>query len=67
MLDEITSHNAKTDKEAEAEQQQFELLRDYLLCEYAEIDQIEGWKLSNMKRPSRATVERIIDWFTHEI
>lgn len=66
MMDEIAPHYAKTAREAEAERKQFELLRDYLLREYAQTNHIEGWKLSDMKRPSRATVERLVDWFLHE-
>ena len=47
--------------------EQFELLRTFILDEYYRPDQIEGWKLSEMKRPDRKTVLRLIRFFLNEI
>lgn len=47
--------------------EQFELLRDFILDEYYRPDQIQGWKLSEMKRPDRKTVLRLIRFFLNEI
>jgi len=47
--------------------EQFELLRDFILDEYYRPDQIQGWKLSEMKRPDRKTVLRLIRFFLKEI
>jgi hypothetical protein len=53
--------------EGDARIEQFEMLRDFILEEYYRPEQIEGWKLSEMKRPDRKTVLRLIRFFLNEI
>jgi hypothetical protein len=51
---------------SEARAKQFELLRDFILEQYYRPKQIEGWKLSEMERPDRETVLRLIRFFLSE-
>ncbi len=51
---------------SDARIEQFEMLRDFILEEYYRPKEIEGWKLSEMERPDRATVLRLIRFFLSE-
>jgi hypothetical protein len=42
------------------------MLKDYILAEHYHQEQIEGWKLSEMERPDRKTVLRLIRYFLNE-
>ena len=60
-------HSAQSTDEAqggEARTEQFELLKDFILEEYYRPEEIEGWKLSEMERPGRETVLRLIRFFS---
>ena len=52
--------------EADTLAEQFEMLRDYILKQYYRPDEIKGWKLSEMKRPDRKTIQRLIRFFLYE-
>lgn len=47
--------------------EQFEMLKDFILEEDYSLEDIEGWKLSEMKRPDRRTVQRLIDFFQNDM
>ena len=50
--------------EGDARTDQFELLKDYLLEEYDRLEDIKGWELSEMNRPDRKTILRLIRFFS---
>jgi hypothetical protein len=52
--------------ESEARREQFEMLKDFILAEYYRPDQVDGWNLSEMVRPDRKTVLRLIRFFLNE-
>jgi hypothetical protein len=66
MLREAAVQKAYEMMAGNARTEQFELLRDFILDEYYRPDQIQGWKLSEMKRPDRKTVLRLIRFFLSE-
>ena len=55
-VDETPEGDARTD--------QFELLNDSLLEEYSHLEDIKGWDLSEMNRPDRKTILRLIRFFS---
>lgn len=57
------TEKAANSRDLAAEKAQFEMLRSYLLEAYSKSEPIEGWNESEMKRPSRRTVERLIAFF----
>jgi hypothetical protein len=67
MLRGLGSQGAYELAEGDARVEQFEMLRDFILEEYYRLEQVEGWKLSEMKRPDRKTVLRLIRFFLNEI
>jgi len=66
MLRELTTQGTYEVPESDARIEQFEMLRDFILEEYYRPKEIEGWKLSEMERPDRATVLRLIRFFLSE-
>jgi hypothetical protein len=67
MLRGLSPQGAYELAEGDARVEQFEMLRDFILEEYYRLEQVEGWKLSEMKRPDRKTVLRLIRFFLNEI
>jgi hypothetical protein len=67
MLRGLTAQETHKVPEGDARTEQFEMLRDFLLDEYYRLDHIEGWKLSEMERPDRKTVLRLIRFFLNEV
>jgi len=67
MLREVATQESQEAVESKARIAQFEMLRDYILDEYYRMDQIEGWRSSEMERPDRKTVLRLIRFFLNEI
>jgi len=66
MLRWNSAQGANDDPEGEARTEQIELLKDFILDDYCRPDDIEGWKLSEMERPDRKTVLRLIRFFSTE-
>ncbi len=67
MLRGLSSQSTYELPEGDVRTQQFEILRNFILDKYYRSEQIEGWKLSEMKRPDRKTVLRLIHFFLNEI
>jgi hypothetical protein len=67
MLREITAQKTQESHEGDVRTEQFEMLKDFILDEYYRSGQIHGWKRSEMKRPDRKTVLRLIHFFLNEI
>lgn len=62
-------NSAQGDPEApkgNARPDQFEMLKDYLLEEHYRQEEIEGWDPSEMERPDRKTILRLICYFLNE-
>lgn len=66
MLEEVAVRETYEMIECDVSLRQCELLRTFILDTYYRPDQIEGWKLSEMKRPNRETVLRLIHFFLNE-
>lgn len=66
MLRWYSAQGGQAVSEGDARSDQFEMLKDYILVEYYRQEQIEGWKLSEMERPDRKTVLRLIRYFLNE-
>jgi hypothetical protein len=67
MLRGLTTQETYEVPESDARTEQFEMLKDFILEEYYRLDHIEGWELSEMKRPDRKTVLRLIRFFLNEV
>jgi len=67
MQREYAAQKSQEVYERQARIEQFEMLRDFILDEYYRPDHIEGWKSSEMERPDRKTVLRLIRFFLNEI
>lgn len=67
MLRGLAAQETHEVPEGDARTEQFEMLRDFLLDEYYRPDHIEGWELSEMERPDRKTVLRLIRFFLNEV
>jgi hypothetical protein len=52
--------------EGDARTDQFEMLKDFILEEYYRPEDIKGWDASEMERPDRETVLRLIRFFSTE-
>jgi len=67
MLRWYSAQGAYEAPEGEARTEQFEILRDYILEKYYRPEKTEGWKPSEMERPDRKTVLRLIRFFQNEL
>jgi hypothetical protein len=66
MLRWYSAQRGQAASEGDARSDRFEMLKDYILVEYYRQERIEGWKLSEMERPDRKTVLRLIRYFLNE-
>ncbi len=66
MLREVDEQGFQEMVESKARKEQFEMLRDYILDKYYRESQIHEWRPSEMKRPDRRTVLRLIRFFLNE-
>jgi hypothetical protein len=66
MLRWYSANGAPEAPKGDARTEQFDLLKDYILEEYYHPEEIEGWDASEMERPDRKTVLRLIRFFLNE-
>jgi hypothetical protein len=66
MLKWDSAQGAPEAPEGDARTEQIDLLKDFILEEYYPPEDIEGWDPSEMERPDRKTVMRLIRFFLNE-
>jgi hypothetical protein len=64
MLRWYSAQGAHEAMEGEKRTDQFEMLKEYILEEFYPQEEVVGWDPSEMKRPDRETVLRLIKFFS---